>query len=386
MTARTSGYDPRTWVAQLPSTTYQQILASGQVAFRNAVIALNSSGEFVEITGADPSLIAYGFHDLASADSLTGDGAKEAIVSSGCKLLVGSGLAQSDEGKTVFTVDDQTFSLSSNGGARPVMGVLRKFVSSTAGYVEIHPELSIARAASALVAGGASTELTIASGAVTATGSHHTIDTEADGASDNLDTISGGAAGRLYLIRPASAARTVVIRDVAASTTGNIYTPFAQSISLAEAEDWALLASDGTKMTVVGFRTAAANGGGAGAIVGLLASLTTTDKASVVAAVNEVRAVAIQAIKVQAVDATLVSGTVTISTVVVVDADSEVVAFPKGVITGSTNFGCVRELIASRVTGIAGVANLVIEAVGADGAKDVDAAGAVRVLIFTPLS
>lgn len=86
----------------------------------------------------------------------------------------------------------------------------------------------------------------------------------------------------------------------------------------------------------------------------------------------------------QAVNATLVSGTATINTAIAVAADSEVIAYPKGAITGSSNFGCVRELAASRVVGAAGVGTVVIEAVGADGAKDADAAGAVRVVILTP--
>jgi hypothetical protein len=143
MTARSAGYDPPTWMAQLPCVTYQKILKSAEVLYRNAVAAVNTSGEFVEVVGTDPTLICYGFHDLADADSLTGDGTKEAKVASGCKLLVaGATITQADEGKIAYAVDDQTFSLSSNSGVRPVMGVLRKFVSSTAGYVEINPILS----------------------------------------------------------------------------------------------------------------------------------------------------------------------------------------------------------------------------------------------------
>ena len=88
----------------------------------------------------------------------------------------------------------------------------------------------------------------------------------------------------------------------------------------------------------------------------------------------------------QAVNATLASGTITIATGIVVASNSEVVPLQIGTITGSTNFGSLRELKASRVNGIAGVGTVVIEAVGADGAKDVDAAGAIRVVILTPQS
>lgn len=142
----------------------------------------------------------------------------------------------------------------------------------------------------------APTELTIsAGGAVTVTQTAHKIDTAADGATDDLDTLTGTVSGEFYLIRPESASRDVVIRDTGGGT-GNIRTPHAKSITLAELTDWALLVSDGTNCTVVAFRTAAQNGGGAGAMIGLLASLTTTDKATIVAALNEVNALAVAAI------------------------------------------------------------------------------------------
>ena len=74
-----------------------------------------------------------------------------------------------------------------------------------------------------------SSELTIASGAVTATQTFHTIDTEGDAASDDLDTINGGVAGRTLILRANNTARTVVV-----TTAGNIVTPTGSSISLDE--------------------------------------------------------------------------------------------------------------------------------------------------------
>lgn len=61
-------------------------------------------------------------------------------------------------------------------------------------------------------------ELTIATGAVTATGGYHTIDTEADAASDDLDTISGGVDGMVLVIQAEHTDRTVVAKD----GTGNL--------------------------------------------------------------------------------------------------------------------------------------------------------------------
>lgn len=63
------------------------------------------------------------------------------------------------------------------------------------------------------------TELTISSGAVTATQGHHNIDNEANAANDDLDTINGGDSGDILLILPNNDARTVRIRN----GMGNIF-------------------------------------------------------------------------------------------------------------------------------------------------------------------
>lgn len=87
---------------------------------------------------------------------------------------------------------------------------------------------------------------------------------------------------------------------------------------------------------------------------------------------------------IQEATVTLVAGTATINTVIVLGTTSRIICNPSGVITGSTNYAHCRELFASRVNGIAGVASAVIEALGNDGAKDTDAAGAVHLVILTP--
>lgn len=86
----------------------------------------------------------------------------------------------------------------------------------------------------------------------------------------------------------------------------------------------------------------------------------------------------------QVTTGTLVAGTATINTVITVAANSEVVAYPDGAIAGSTNFGCLQELRASRAAGGPGVGTIVIQAVGNDGLIDADATGAFHALIFTP--
>ena len=56
-------------------------------------------------------------------------------------------------------------------------------------------------------------ELTIATGAVTKTKAHHTIDTEANAATDDLTTILGGAEGEVIFIRAEDAARVVTVKN-----------------------------------------------------------------------------------------------------------------------------------------------------------------------------
>ena len=48
---------------------------------------------------------------------------------------------------------------------------------------------------------GSPTELTIASGVITATTSNHTVDTESNNATDDLDTINGGTEGDILHLR-----------------------------------------------------------------------------------------------------------------------------------------------------------------------------------------
>jgi hypothetical protein len=66
---------------------------------------------------------------------------------------------------------------------------------------------------SARLAAGADSELTIAAGSITVTGSYHSVDTEADDATDDLTAIAGGVPGQILILQAASSARTVVVKD-----------------------------------------------------------------------------------------------------------------------------------------------------------------------------
>lgn len=87
----------------------------------------------------------------------------------------------------------------------------------------------------------AATELTIASGAITAVQTLHTIDTQADAASDDLDTINGGTDGDILIVRANNAARTVVLKH----NTGNILLGGGADVSLDETYKMTMLVYDG---------------------------------------------------------------------------------------------------------------------------------------------
>jgi len=84
-------------------------------------------------------------------------------------------------------------------------------------------------------------ELTIAGGSITATSSHHTIDTEADGTPDYLDTIEGGSAGDILLLHTVTGARDVILQDFVSG--GNLQ--LAGSCTLGSANDSILLRRSG---------------------------------------------------------------------------------------------------------------------------------------------
>lgn len=126
-----------------------------------------------------------------------------------------------------------------------------------------------------------------------------------------------------------------------------------------------------------------ATGKGA-SLVGLEDAAGNTAETDVEGALAEIYPLVHAAPAMQAVDATLATGTITINSGIVVAADSEVIPVLIGALSGSTNFGSLGELKASRVVGGDGVGTVVIQAYGADGALDADAAGAIRVVILTP--
>jgi len=125
------------------SMLFQKLVKSGEKIWPGAVVARDpATGKWVEAVGTDATLEVYGIAILDGNDAFDntdGSNADELYVSSGRFLMFASGLTDADEGKLAYVVDDQTFSLSSNSGARPVMGWVAEVVSATEAYIEIQP-------------------------------------------------------------------------------------------------------------------------------------------------------------------------------------------------------------------------------------------------------
>lgn len=87
--------------------------------------------------------------------------------------------------------------------------------------------------------------LTIASGVITITKSHHRVDTESAAATDDLDTINGGVDGDILILESLNDARTIVVRHNGGGT-GNIFLQGAANASLdANRDNIGLINRDG---------------------------------------------------------------------------------------------------------------------------------------------
>lgn len=108
---------------------------------------------------------------------------------------------------------------------------------------------------------GAATSKTVASGAIALTAGKTYFKVLGEGGvDDNLDQITGGAEGDRIILRASSDSQTITLRDKSvAGGSGNIITPAAASIALAEDDDFAELVYAGTDWTLVSYKTLAAD-------------------------------------------------------------------------------------------------------------------------------
>ena len=82
---------------------------------------------------------------------------------------------------------------------------------------------------------GTATQITISSGAITATKSNIQVDTESSSTADDLDTINGGDISDIVVLRSASNSRDPTVKD----GTGNLY--IAGDFTLSNTQDTIVL-------------------------------------------------------------------------------------------------------------------------------------------------
>ena len=179
---------------------------------RNGVISLSANVQNATLTSAglsagggavkvDVNGISIGYASpVGSANKLTfldPGGASDA------EIYLGSPDATAD--LVIDPVGGGKVYINSNLSASAITGVsvaVSGNLQTTAGFLGV----------------GVPTELTIAAGVVTATGSFHSIDTEADAATDNLDPINGGSEGGILVLKSENNARDTTAKD----GTGNL--------------------------------------------------------------------------------------------------------------------------------------------------------------------
>lgn len=200
--ARTEGAN----IGQIQDGDFQVL---GSVAGTNTITASLTPAITAYAAGQRFTFIPASANTGASTININSVGAKALQING--QALVGGELGTSDTVDIVY--DGTQFQITSPTSKQPVKGL--RF-----------PDQG---------------ELTIATGAVTITGTHHTIDTESDAASDDLDTINGGVDGMIIIVRAENTARTVVLKD----GTGNIETPDGSDITLDNTEKEVMLKYDG---------------------------------------------------------------------------------------------------------------------------------------------
>ena len=172
------------------------------------------------VTGAFTSV---GIDDNATAEAIDIDGSQ--------KVTMTGALQVNNEVDFDSTVD----------AAGLITGIAGITVSNVIGTFNAGVTTTSVTASTQLIATPNTTELSIASGVVTATGTVHYIDTEGDAGTDDLDTINGGVTGQILVISAEDDARTVTVTDA-----GNIVLAGAVDFDLDHTNDRLVLIYDGT--------------------------------------------------------------------------------------------------------------------------------------------
>lgn len=223
---------------------------SGGVRTAGDVVIENGDRTFTTTTSVGNRLVIGIVEDASVANGVNGcirhtgyqAGVKvQGAVTAGDYLRTSATAGRAESAGTTPVDGAFAIALTANGGGAGTVNafLLAGAVHQTASAgVTDHDALTGLNESEDHFAKGA--DLTIAAGVITATHSHHRVDTEAAAASDDLDTVSGFVANRLLLLQPVSDARTIVIKH----NTGNILCVNNADLTLDDAHDFAILLYD----------------------------------------------------------------------------------------------------------------------------------------------
>jgi hypothetical protein len=127
--------------SQREGSVVKLALAANAIIYAGCFVCRDSSGYIVNASDATALTFAglaeegYDATDESAGDTEIG------IRQDGWHLMAGSGLSRADEGKAVFLLDNQTVATSDHASLvyHIYVGILRKYVSATSGWVEIRP-------------------------------------------------------------------------------------------------------------------------------------------------------------------------------------------------------------------------------------------------------
>ncbi len=373
---------------------------SGSQIYKGTLVAqLTATGKLVPFsTAASGPAIGKATHDVL------GDGTNRCLIESECKYRIANGAGANafseatTYGVPVYGSDDHTASLTSVGDTLKRIGWFQGMEPSGDGRVLVHvstfdysaatadvgeiPPLNIVAVrgkTTANVADLAAFTVAGVDGLTYVAGERVLLGNDQTTASQRgpytVGTVSGGTAP-LTRVLDANGSPEISSGMIVHVSEGTVnqdrffflatnapITVDTTSLSFTQLPSYADLASTAT---------------GLGAsLVGIFDTAAKITATTVEGALAEIAAILFPLTRVQFVTGTLVGGTctVTVGANQAVTALTKAFPIPAAVITGSTNFGSLAHLIASNVVGGSGVGQVVIRALGNDGAQDVDAAG-----------